>query len=89
MKTLDFTMETVLSGKCLNSKSKVRSLRVCDDTEETGTGVFLGDEDIISKFDPELRAHNESLNKGNIISYFTRYTYSKRVSRHSSVKKQI
>ncbi|KAL4704071.1 hypothetical protein ACJJTC_001993 [Scirpophaga incertulas] len=39
---------------------------------ESGSGVFLSAVDMISKFDPELRAHIESLHKGNI-SYFTPY----------------
>ncbi|KAK4873915.1 hypothetical protein RN001_013275 [Aquatica leii] len=53
------------------------------------SGVFLSAVDMISKFDPELRAHIESLNKGNI-SYFTPYIQNELVDiLASEVKKQI
>ncbi|KAK4887409.1 hypothetical protein RN001_003680 [Aquatica leii] len=56
---------------------------------ESGSGVFLSAVDMISKFDPELRAHIESLNKGNI-SYFTPYIQNELVDiLASEVKKQI
>ncbi|RVE42619.1 hypothetical protein evm_012739 [Chilo suppressalis] len=56
---------------------------------ESGSGVFLSAVDMISKFDPELRAHIESLHKGNI-SYFTPYIQNELIDiLASEVKKQI
>nr|CAI5828284.1 unnamed protein product [Callosobruchus analis] len=56
---------------------------------ESGSGVFLSAVDMIAKFDPELRAHIESLHKGNV-SYFTPYIQNELVDiLASEVKKQI
>lgn len=56
---------------------------------EAGSGVFLSAVDMISKFDPELRAHVESLNKGSI-SYFTPYIQNELIDiLASEVKKLI
>ncbi|KAF2897617.1 hypothetical protein ILUMI_08557 [Ignelater luminosus] len=54
-----------------------------------GSGVFLSAVDMISQFNPEVRAHIESLGKGNI-SYITPYKQNEIVEiLTSEVKKQI
>lgn len=63
----------------IKSKTTIdESLQKAIDQETNKWRHFLSALDMISKLDPELRAHTESLHKGNI-SYFTPYIQNEHV----------